>query len=590
MNLLKNFLLAACILAVTSCATTRVDEWAAKPNLFTPRAANKESTQYRRPADIELPIKRNLIVYLPARDLVRQTRIPETNEHPEYWLEEGKLVLGAAIKAFGRLFERVSPGKEQVTSHPVATLRASSSFNPVLGMHSAKVIVGFTSDNGVPIAELEAKSSANGYGEADFAKALDAAFQDIAAQFLKSEALVAAFADGPNPPGVVRETLRKPSPVMRLPTPTEPMAEEPALVKSVPPEAMGVRKPKDELAKSAGPPANIWPPQDAAPASAPYTSTQPSKPGVIQGPISGSLGIYIAPDILSRHTYVSGGYSSYWFNEGSLIESAATKTFGRLFERVSSVEEGGVRYPMVKVGGVSSYNPTVGTYFAKVSADFFPRNGDPIATITAKSSAAGEGEAGFETAYDSAFRDVEKQLLQDRALVATLAEAASHAKSMAVSPLHAAGSSKASSASIPIPNDGSLIVYMAPEELQRQTIVAAGFGYASYWFEEGKTIRRAAIETFGKIFGRVSAGAGGGDSDTADTVVTVHGSGSFNPLMRTYSGRVVAIFSSPNGPRRGRFEAKATVDEHGESDAGFKKAYDAAFQDIVDQLVKAGHL
>jgi hypothetical protein len=586
MNLLKNFLLAACLLTVTSCATTRVDEWVAKLNLITPRAASKESTQYRRPTDIALPIKRNLIVYLSPRDLVRQTRIPETNEHPEYWLEEGKLVQGAAIKAFARLFERVSPGKEQVTSYPVATVRASSSFNPVLGMHSARVIVGFTSENGVPIVELEAKSSANGYGEAAFAKALDAAFQDITAQFLKSETLVAAFADGPNPPGVVRETLSKPSPVMPLPTPTEPMAEEPALVKSVPSEAMALRKQKDELAKSAGPPANGRPPQDAAPASAPYTPTQPAKPGVIQVPISGNLGIYIAPDTLSRQTYVSGGYSSYWFKEGSLIESAATKTFGRLFERVSSVEESGVRYPMVKVEGVSSYNPTVGTYFATVFADFFPRNGDPVATITAKSSAAGEGEAGFETAYNAAFRDVEKQFLQDRALVATLAEAASQAKST-ISPLNAAGSSKAPSASIPIPNDGSLIVYMAPEELQKQTIVAAGFGYASYWFEEGKTIQRAAIETFGKIFGRVSAGAGGADSAT---VVTVHGSGTFNPLMKTYSGRVVAIFSSPNGPRLGRFEARATVDEHGEGDAGFEKAYDAAFQDIVDQLVKAGHL
>ena len=128
---------------------------------------------------------------------------------------------------------------------------------------------------------------------------------------------------------------------------------------------------------------------------------------------------------------------------------------------------------------------------------------------------------------------------------------------------------------------------MPPSELKKQSVVPAGFGYASYWFEDGKAIQRSAMKAFGKVFARVTPGTRGAEPNP---VVTVHGSSSFNPIMKTYSGHVVAVFSAPDGRRLGQFEGKATVDERGQGDAGFDKAYDAAFQAVVDQLVKAGRL
>jgi hypothetical protein len=60
--------------------------------------------------------------------------------------------------------------------------------------------------------------------------------------------------------------------------------------------------------------------------------------------------------------------------------------------------------------------------------------------------------------------------------------------------------------------------------------------------------------------------------------------------MKTYSASVNATFLSPDGVRIGKFEARADADEEGSGEIGFRKAYEAAFQRIVDRLVAAGHV
>ena len=517
------------------------------------------------------------------RDLARRTRIPETGANSEYWLDEGKLVQGAAMKAFARLFERVSPGREQGNAYPFATVRGSGGFNPILGRYTATVVVTFSSERNVPIAELEAKSSADGHEPADFAKALDAAFQDIQTQFLNSNVLVAAFGRA-DAEAVI--AARPPAATESVgAAPAKPSVEKPAITQPSPPREVAAQNPERQVQVRPAGPAPAVEAQKAASAAVTPQPSQPASAAPARLPIGGELGIYLAPRMLDKQTFVNTGYSSYWFNEGRMIRESATQSFGRLFERVSPMQDDDVRYPMVSVDGTSSYNPTMRTYAVKVVAEFFPRSGDPVASLTAHSAAQGEGEAGFETAYRAAFRDIEKQFVDDRELVATLADSAIRARS-STSSTGRADASAATTPRIAIPSRGNLILYIAPEELTKQTVIAGGFGYASYWVAEGKAIQRAAIKTFGTVFRQVSPGS---RNEDADAVLTVHGTGSFNPIMATYSTHVVATFSA-QGARLGRYEAKATVDEHGQGEIGFEKAYSAAFQAIVDQLVKAGRL
>jgi hypothetical protein len=584
MDIFRSVLVAAGVLCLASCATTRVDEWVGNLNPFRSRPASDASAQYAAAADIALPIKRTLTIYMAPRDLARRTRIPETDAHSEYWLDEGKFVQGAAMKAFARLFERVSPGREQGNAYPVATVRGSSGFNPMLGRYSATVVVTFSSERNVPIAELEAKSSADGYDPADFAKALDAAFQDIQAQFLNSKALVAAFERADAEAAIAAQPPAGTESVGAAPA--KPSAEKPAVTQPSPPQEVAAQNPERQMQVRPAGPTHAVETQEAARAA---VKPQPSQPATAAAPtrlpIGGELGIYRAPEMLDKQTFVNTGYSSYWFNEGRMIQESATQSFGRLFERVSPLEDDDVRYPMVSVDGTSSYNPTMRTYAVKVVVEFFPRSGDPVASLTAHSTAQGEGETGFEKAYRAAFADIEKQFVDDRELVATLADSAIRAKSSTSSPGRA-DASAAATPRITIPSSGILILYIAPEELKKQTVIAGGYGYASYWVDEGKAIQRAAIKTFGTIFRQVSSGS---RNEDADPVLTVHGTGSFNPIMEAYSTQVVATFSA-KGARLGRYEAKATVGEHGQGEIGFEKAYSAAFQAIVDQLVKAGRL
>lgn len=590
MNIPKSLVLMSFSLCAAACSSSpTLGDWMGKLNPFA--GPDKPAAQSAAPANIAWPIRTTLLVYMTPKDLARQSRIPATGGNSEYWLEEGKLVQQAALKGFGKLFERVSPGKEPFASTPVAAVTAISGFNPTLGTQSADVTVIFTLQSEVPIGKLRAKSSAEGYEEGAFAKALDAAFQEIQLQFLKDPALVTAFAQPVNPPRVAAETSARSAPVAPIPAPTAPLAAAPVPL-PVPagaptgPMAAAPARPATEPARAtaavpaqpAGPVAVA--PQSAAPAAAPALLVP------IQLPLKGELGIYLTAETLARQSYVSRGYSSYWLKEGSLIQGAAVKAFAKLFERVSLVEDGKARYPLVRVDGRSTFNAALGTRSATVVADFYSTSGQPIASLTARSSAEGPGEAGFEMAYDAAFRDLQQQFFENSELTTAFAAASGGASAVAMSP--ASGASSPPSADFPIPNSGSLVLYMAPEDLTRHTVIAASFGYASYWVEEGKIVQRAATKAFGRIFAQGVQPATRGVA--SGPVLKVQGSSSFNPIMKTYSSSVVATFSAPNGAQIGQFEAKATIGDNGPGDVGLEKAYDAAFQVIVKQLLAAGKL
>src|SRR5262247_2041939 len=563
MKILKRSLLTASVFALAACANTTfenttpgLDAWAAKLSLSKPRVGAEPAVP-SPPPGVVLPIKGNLIVYMPSGDLLRATPPPATSSS-NAWLQEGKIIQQAAIQSFQRVFERVSTSPEPVPTAALATVGGNSNFNPTLGTYFARVVVTFSPGKGAAATTFQAGTAASGSEQSDFVRAVDAAFRDIEAQLLKDPVLLTALGSAGTP--VARaEPAATPAPNR------EPSA----------PAASGAAP-----SPAPGPVAAIQPAQASAAARPVPEQTQVARPPAVQLPIPGDLAISMTPEAVAKQTQVTtGGRSGYSFKEGAMVQSTATKAFALFFERVSTVERPDGPYPMVKVEGGSAYNPTIGTCFVKVIANFFAKSGDPAASLAATASGQGEDEGCFQRAYDAAFRDIQRQFIGNGALIAALGEAARQPSAAAISP--------AAAPIVPIPNKGRLVVYMAPEDLARQTVAAAGAGYAGDWFAEGQIMQRAAIRTFGKVFAQVSPGDRSGGTAP---VLTVQGNSSLNPLMKTYTANVIAIFSSPDGAPIGKFEGRATVDEPGQAELGFEKAYEAAFQVIVNQLVKAGHL
>src|SRR5262245_21582890 len=92
MNILKRLLLIASLSSVAACSST--GDWASKLNPFS--GPSTKATAQSAPANVALPIKNTLLVYMPPRDLARQSRIPATSGNEEYWLQEGQLTQQAA--------------------------------------------------------------------------------------------------------------------------------------------------------------------------------------------------------------------------------------------------------------------------------------------------------------------------------------------------------------------------------------------------------------------------------------------------------------------------------------------------------------
>jgi len=584
MKILKRSLLTASVVAVAACANTTfenttpgVDAWAAKFSLSKPRVG-AEAAVPSPPPGVVLPIKSTLIVYMPPGDLLRATPPPATSSS-NAWLQEGKIIQQAAVQSFQRVFERVSTSPEPVPTAALATVGGNSNFNPTMGTYFARVVVTFSPGKGAAATTFQAGTAANGSEQSDFARAVDAAFLDIEAQLLKDPALLAAL--GSAGTQVARsEPAAVPAPRASGAPNAEPAAPAAGAAAPVAPTAIAAPQAKDGPSpQQPGPVAAVQPSQASAPARPVQEQTQVARPPTLQLPIPGDLAIYMPPEAVAKQTQVTtGGRSGYSFKEGAMVQSTATKAFALFFERVSTVEGRDGPYPMVKVEGGSAYNPTMGTCFVKVIANFFAKSGDPAASLAATSSVQGDDESCFQRAYDAAFRDIQRQFIGNGALIAALGDAARQPSVVAISP---------PASIIPIPNKGRLVIYMAPEDLARQTVAAAGAGYAGAWFAEGQIMQRAAIRAFGKVFAQVTPGDRSGGTAP---VLTVQGNSSLNPLMKTYTANVAAIFSSPDGAPIGKFEGRATVDEPGQAELGFEKAYEAAFQVIVSQLVKAGHL
>lgn len=554
MSISKTILTAAIFLGLAGCGIPRPDMW---PFKQSPEPAAHEANEGGAPANIQLPIKGELVIYMTPRDLKKRTKVAAGGGYSDYWFEEGQLIHRTATQAFGKLFERVSQGKKGTAPYPVVTIQGESSFNPIMGTSYAAVVVTFTTPQGTVLGKLEADGAADRTGEAGFQQAYDAAFKAIRAQLLQSTAMVAALSQ---------------------------LAGKSALAASGSPAATQAPQPMGQSgagtslgAKESASVAAVSPKAAAKPA--PFV-----KPSDIRLPVKGELMVYQAPDDLERRTKVAigGGYSEYWFEEGKTVQHAATSAFGKIFERVSPGREGPVPYPVAKIEAASSFNPVMGTYYANVAVNFFSGGGEEIGTIEAESSASGRGVDGFEKVYDAAFKDISAQLLQNGAIMGALIEGAGKPGALA----SATGDlSQGGKSNIRVPAKGELAVYLSARDLIRQTKVPATGGYSSYWFEEGKMVQRAAVNAFGKLFERVSPGKGDAASRA---IVTVQGRSSFNPLMETYYAKVIVTFSSNSGEPIGKYEAESSA--NGIGVAGFEKAYDAAFQDIVNRLLKAGQL
>lgn len=137
---------------------------------------------------------------------------------------------------------------------------------------------------------------------------------------------------------------------------------------------------------------------------------------------STSLLIYISPDEY-RHESRLGllPYYIVWARKGPALEQAAKAALQPHFSRVGMCEGSNGADAIVWLKPDLSYNPMVGTYYAKVAARFYRADGKLIGKLKATGTYGGAigsqlSEDQVRQAYDTAMQDIAHQFAADTAL------------------------------------------------------------------------------------------------------------------------------------------------------------------------------
>jgi hypothetical protein len=557
--------------SLSGCSSPRLGEWTGRLDAFSP-APGREASATAPSAGTSVPIADALGIYMAPKEATKRTHVLGGGYAGGYWFEEGRMVQATALKAFGQLFEGAAPVKQPAASHPVAHVQGWSTYNPILKACYATAVTTFIAPGGETLGKLEAEASSRGGGEECFQQAYDAAFQEITRRLRADGTLATAL----------RSAFRS-TPVEAAPAPVAPARTGmPAAPRTAAPPA-----------PAASAPAPAAPRPDAAPQGATTAMTRPfpaaaapdvsppapSVPQSVTLPLKAELALYMDPEEATRRTRIatSGSYGGEWVEEGRIVRETASRTLSRIFERVTPVAENRAPRPVAQVRGWSTYNPLLGTYYATAAVTFSSAAGETVGEYTAEGSFRATGDEGARGAYEAAFRRLAEALAQDGAALAVL---------QAPPPAEKLRLAGASPGTISLPSAGAVTLYMAPKDLTRNTYVMGGAGgYAHYWFEEGRIVQEAALQALKQLFAEVRTA----DRPSGpDPIARVQGSSTFNPTFDTYYASVVVTFSGPDGRALSRFQGEGTG--RGRQEEGFRRAYEAAFQDMVRQALRAGRL
>lgn len=142
--------------------------------------------------------------------------------------------------------------------------------------------------------------------------------------------------------------------------------------------------------------------------------------GITQGLDEAQVIIHMRPEDRKR-IYTADNFMRWSFQEGLIIESAAIKTFSKVFQNTKSSTHSKVSNLVITVSGVSFVNVMVGGYTAEAKAVFTLASGEKLGEYGAIGRDGGmwdkiNDKNRFEFAYVQAFTEILETFLKDERL------------------------------------------------------------------------------------------------------------------------------------------------------------------------------
>ena len=137
-------------------------------------------------------------------------------------------------------------------------------------------------------------------------------------------------------------------------------------------------------------------------------------------PIKGQVLVDIAPRERQKTLTVRGGFYTWTLNEGELIQSAALKVFGRVFDTVASGDDTSRGSVLIRVSGHGRVDELSAAYSVDAAASVVAEAGTQVGRFQA-SGAASSGKINdpiaLENAYLDAFSQIAGQILKNEKFV-----------------------------------------------------------------------------------------------------------------------------------------------------------------------------
>lgn len=124
-----------------------------------------------------------------------------------------------------------------------------------------------------------------------------------------------------------------------------------------------------------------------------------------------------------------------------------------------------------------------------------------------------------------------------------------------------------------------MLVYINPKEYTHEILLR--HPYYEYWYSQGPQVEILAKQKLGAEFGDVSMCEG---YSSAKTVVWIKPSMFYNPIVKTYYGKIVAEVFAGNGKSLGTYTAKAQ--RTGQIDIDTAGLINATYTSAMSNLVK----
>jgi hypothetical protein len=129
------------------------------------------------------------------------------------------------------------------------------------------------------------------------------------------------------------------------------------------------------------------------------------------------------------------------------------------------------------------------------------------------------------------------------------------------------------------PASSQMLVYINPNEYSHEILIR--HPYYEYWFSQGPQVEALAKQKLGAEFGDVSMCEG---YSSAKTVVWIKPSMFYNPIVKTYFGKIVAEVFAGNGKSLGTYTAKA--ERYGQIDINTAGQINATYTSAMNSIVK----